>query len=451
MKQKFKRFRESGLFMFVVFLLCSILGVCDASAMTADVIKPVDGGAIQTDSTTSVTDTRENSPNLILDEIDDKVTKIRPMLNPLDTISRYCDTVSISNQKYRHYAIDVLDASAKLPTAYSGGGTQFAFNTDNNGIFSADETILVPEADGYKDDQTTVDDAPLMLYIIGKDTNGYLICKPVNGKLNGTTKDSIPNIPANATFLRMGKAGSESQISSSAYSGVPTDWEQYAQKFMCQVEETTLFKLADKEVDWTFTDQAEEAIFDMKRGMNRSFWRGIKGMKKWTNSKTDKAEDIYFTKGIWYQAGKEFNFGSIAPDTTSIVAFMKTVFTGNASSKEKVFIAGSNVIEAFETVEFTRNVQVGAKKQAYGLEFNSIISKFGTLWVIHDESFDDMGFANEGFVLDPNYLRKGSYGLRTEDFDLRKAGISDKDARALIEIAFLVLKNPKSHTRVKLS
>lgn len=63
MKEKFKKFGESGFIIFLVMLLCTVFGVGDLGAMTADVVKPADGGAISVNATTSVTETRENSPN----------------------------------------------------------------------------------------------------------------------------------------------------------------------------------------------------------------------------------------------------------------------------------------------------------------------------------------------------------------------------------------------------
>ena len=98
------------------------------------------------------------------------------------------------------------------------------------------------------------------------------------------------------------------------YSGVPTDFTQYLQKFMAQVELSEIFQRADKEVDWEFTDAEEEAVFDMKRVQNVTYWKGVLGRVKTKNAHTKKAEDVYFTEGIWTQAGKEFSFEGQDPD-----------------------------------------------------------------------------------------------------------------------------------------
>ena len=450
MKEKFLKLKESGLFVMLLMLLCSIFGVCDAGAMSADVVNPPGGGAVNTASATSVTETRVNSENLVLDTIDPKVAVIRPHLIPLDTVSRNIkDVKSSDNQVVRHYAIDVIDIDTVLSVAYAGGGVQTSLTTANDMIFASDQTIIVDGVSGYKEDGTTVDpERDLMLYVVEKDPAGHPIVIAINGSGTNENARIIPAIPINTRLIRAGRAGSETQIQTDAYSGVPTDLPQFLQKFMAQVEMTELFKRADTEVDWSFTDAEEEAIFDMKRVMNVSFWRGVRRRVKTKNSRTKKPEDVYFTEGIWIQAGKEFSFGGNAIDANGIVSLMKDSFTGNASGKKKLFIVGSDLLERLEQVEYTRVVYVGSKMQAYGLELNSIVSKFGTLMVIHDQSLDDIGWGDRGFVLDPDFLRKWTMGWRVKDFDFRSSGQSDSDGRGLMEICGLVLKNPKAHIRV---
>ena len=329
---------------------------------------------------------------------------------------------------------------------FAGGVNQTAIATSNDSIFASEQTILVDVVNGYKDYGTTVDtERPLMLYVVGKDASNQPLVIAVNG--SGMNGDIIPAISADTKLTRMGRAGAETQMQTDAYSGVPTDFPQYLQKFMAQVEMSELFQRADKEVDWDFTDAEEEAVFDMKRVQNVTYWKGVRRRIKKKNAHTQKAEDIYFTEGIWTQAGKEFSFEGNPVDIKNMVTLMKHAFTGNASGKKKLLIAGSDVIEAFEQVEYNRTVNVGAKIQAYGLEFNSIISKFGTLLVVHDQSLDDMGMADKFFILDADFLRKWTMGWRVNDFDFRKSGQSDADGRGLMEICGLVLKNPKAHSR----
>ena len=92
----------------------------------------------------------------------------------------------------------------------------------------------------------------------------------------------------------------------------------------------------------------------------------------------------------------------------------------------------------------------GAKAQAHGLEYNSIVSKFGTLLIVHDQSLDRATRANTGFILDPDMARKWTMGWKTQVFDFKKSGDKDAEGRMLMEICGLVLKNPKAHSTVYL-
>ena len=187
----------------------------------------------------------------------------------------------------------------------------------------------------------------------------------------------------------------------------------------------------------------------MKRTMNVTFWKGVRMMRKIKNNRVKKAEETYFTGGIWNQAGKEFSFGGNPITENNIVSLMKTAFVGNSSASQKLFIMGSDLLEKFEqSAYFTRHVREGARNQAYGLEFTQIVSKFGVLNVIHDQTFNDMEMSDCGFILDPDYLRKWTMGWKVQQFDLKRSAQSDSEARMLMEICGLVLKNPDAHTRV---
>lgn len=453
MKKMIERFENSGLLMVLLVALLAIFGIADAGVMAADVVNPAGGGAVRVGDATSRGNTDEDSANLILDQIDKKVTKIRPYDVVLDTIARNIkDTKSSTGQVVRHYAIDTIDTTATVTTAIEAKTKQIELKTSNNSIFASEQTINVNGVQGFKADGTTRDtEHELQLYVIGKDNSGNPIVVTYNG--GGVGRDEMPAIAADTVLTRFGRAAAESQIATDAYSGVPTDFEQFLQKFIAQVEVTDIFKKADKEVDWTFSDIEEEAIFDMKRTQNFSFWKGVKGRKKVKNAHTTKAEDVFWTEGIWTQAGKDFTFdGEVT--ATKMTDLMKTAFTGTNSGKRKLLIVGSGLLTDMENLYlngvegFTANVQVGTRKQVYGLEFTEYVSKFGTLMVTHDQSLNDLGMSDSGFILDPDFLRKWTMGWRVTNFDLRKSAQSDSDARGLMEICGLTLKNPKAHVRI---
>lgn len=443
--KKLLKIENSGLLMIVVMLVCALFGVSGAIAADTVVVDPVP-------NTVTVTDTRDDSPNLILDTIDKEVAKIRPHNVVLDTISRHVKSVkSSTGQVVRHYAIDAIELTTTVATAYTETtATQAALDLVDGSIISNDETLICVGVSGYMEGTTNVDaDNDLILYVKGKNDAGQPVVVALNGK--GST-GIIPTIAKDTVIMRAGRALSETQIQTDAYNGVPTDFVQYLQKFGCQIEESTLMKLADKEVGWTFSDQEEEALYDMRRTQNVTFWKGVKKKVRIKNSRSEKAEDIYFTQGIWMQAGKEIALGATATslDAKDLTKLMKHAFTGNESGKKKLIIMGSDFLEAVENVDWTKNVKLGEKSVAFGLEFDSIISRFGTLLGVHDKTLDDMNMADKAFILDADFLRKWTMGWKAKDLDKKSSGESDVDARTMQEICGLILKNPKAHSRVAL-
>ena len=457
MKEFFKnRERFKGAALLLVMLLCSLCGVVDGSVMAAEAAAGAGGGDISTgagagaggNNVVTTQYTREHSAELLLNEIEKKVVHIRPMGNPLEQISRYASRRSSKSVIVEHYTTDTLAVDAKILVAYvESASDQVTLDTTNNKIYSKYETLLIPSVKGYNKDGSKEDEAGLMLYVLGKTQEGKLIVAAVNGKTIGETEQCIPSIPADSKIIRAGRAHNETDMQTTTYACTPTKKKQYLQTFRAQIEESTLQKIADKEADWNFTDLENEAIFDMKRGMSKTFYCGVDRVIMDLDGK-----EVYFTKGIWWQAGKTFAYGR--PGDTQftkedLVDLHKVAFTGNAGNKEKVFIVGSDLMSNLSKIDHSRVMTNEKTFTMYGIRFKEITTNFGTLLTVHDESLDELGLSNSGIIIDVDYLRKYSIKeLQTMDFDFRKGGTADVDARAISEISGLVLQNPDAHVRV---
>lgn len=451
-------------------LIAVVLGVCDASVYgvcTADASALAGGGVGVSGEPISSEVTRENVQDLLMQEVDKRIVKMRPQSTPLDQISRYSTPLKSGSMEVKYYSVSTRDIKTTLSNAYTeptggSGGYATAANkkatlqVENPDIFEISTTIRVPGVRGYSADGSSNTNRDLMLIVIDKEqTTGNPIVVAVNGKKIASSGSAyiegcVPSIPASSTLIRMGRAAAELDAQTAQYSALPTAEVQFCQIFMAQVEQSTFNKIADKEVDWNFNDIEEEGIYDMRQGMEHSFLFGEKGL---TYDEKKKA-NIYTTGGIWWMAGKEFTYGTSSSDLQitekMLIDLAKEAFTGYSGNKKKILLAGSGLIANLSNIEFkNKYVQNFTEVIDMGLVFKKLASNFGDLLVVHDETFDIAGMENNGLIIDQEYVVKATHKtFERSALDLKKAGVRNTDAVVMQEASCLYLKYPKAHVRI---
>ena len=413
-----------------------------------------DGGVHISNTPLTTQNISEASPELLRNSIDERIVKIRPMSTPIDQLSRCGNSRHAGSMTVEYYSVDTKQTSAQLTEAAAGGtGRQRSDNmwchtikTSADNIFDVSETLLVPSVNGY--DASGKVAGPLVLYILSKPESGGIEVAPVNGKPGSTLGEEtfeMPAIPKGAEIVRMGRAASELDVQSPQFSALPRKASNNCQIFKMQVEQSTLARIADKEVGWNFSDQEEAAIIDMRLGMEKNFIFGSRAKL----FDPEKNEHIYFTGGIWGQTNKEYLMTRSEVDEKKLVDLCREAFTGNNGSKRKLLLAGSKLMQALSQLEYSKVVSAGATKAKWGIEFKEISSNFGTLYILHSEVFDQCGHENDGFIIDPDYMTKYVHvPFQAENLDLRKSGQRNTDAVVLTEASCLVLRYPNAHMKV---
>ncbi len=413
-----------------------------------------DGGVHISNTPLTTQNISEASPELLRNSIDERIVKIRPMSTPIDQLSRCGNSRHAGSMTVEYYSVDTKQTSAQLTEAAAGGtGRQRSDNmwchtikTSADNIFDVSETLLVPSVNGY--DASGKVAGPLVLYILSKPESGGIEVAPVNGKPGSTLGEEtfeMPAIPKGAEIVRMGRAASELDVQSPQFSALPRKASNNCQIFKMQVEQSTLARIADKEVGWNFSDQEEAAIIDMRLGMEKNFIFGSRAKL----FDPEKNEHIYFTGGIWGQTNKEYLMTRSEVDEKKLVDLCREAFTGNNGSKRKLLLAGSKLMQALSQLEYSKVVSAGETKVKWGIEFKEISSNFGTLYILHSEVFDQCGHENDGFIIDPDYMTKYVHvPFQAENLDLRKSGQRNTDAVVLTEASCLVLRYPNAHMKV---
>lgn len=417
----------------------------------------------------TATETRgraDGDPDFYLNDVDKRITKIRPMATPIDQISRYAKSQTSDSFVVKYYSVGTRPISCETSEAVAAQttGASVVLKVDDAKMFTLDDTIRVVGVKGKYDEKGVAYDADdentpeLVLCVIGRDATTSM---PVVYAVNGN-KDSdgvpmyVPAIPKGTKLVRMGKACGELDVQTGRFNNIPTAETQYCQNFMIQVEQSTFDKIAAKEVNWTFSDLEEDGIYDMRLAQENTFLWGVKNVIK---HPVKDGMDTYFTGGIWWMAGKDIEVGHWDTDKgeavisdEDLVDITKDLFVGTGiGNKRKILFCGSDMLSAFSKIE-SEKFRLKDTVEVWNLKFKSWDTDFGEVLTIHHELFDVNGLSDAGIALDPEYLSKKTHvSWNRSVLDLKKAGIRNTDAAVIQEVSCLYLRYAKAHARMKLA
>ena len=112
-------------------------------------------------------------------------------------------------------------------------------------------------------------------------------------------------------------------------------------------------------------------------------------------------------------------------------------------------IGGSGLIGRISKLDYTRVITAGQHVSKWGIDFTELRSKFGCLYLLLSEVFDEVGMKDAGIVIDPEYIQKYTHiPFSTEQLNLKKSGVRNVDALVMTEASCLVLRYPKAHMRI---
>lgn len=409
----------------------------------------------------------EGGENFYLTDVDKRIVKIRPMATPIDQISRYAKSSASSSFEVKYYSVGTREIKCvttdDVDAMVTGAST--VLPVDDLNMFTLDDTIRVvgvpaitkPDKTAYTNSDSNVPD--LVLCVCGRDTNSNMpVVYAVNGTVDVTSGQPIfvPEIPSGTTLVRMGKACGELDVQTGRFNNIPMPETQYCQNFMIQVEQSTFDKIANKEVNWNFSDIEEDGVYDMRLAMENTYLFGVKQVIKHISK---EGMNTWFTGGIWWMAGKDIDVGEWNATTScaeisddNLVDITKDLFVGTGiGNKRKILLCGSDMLSAFSKIKSDK-FRLKDTVEVWNLKFKSWDTDFGEVLTIHHELFDVNGMSDCGFALDPEYLSKKTHVSWARNvLDLKAAGIRRTDAVVIQEVSCLYLRYAKAHARMRLA
>lgn len=309
----------------LIAVLAFFLGVGDVSVYGADVTPLADGGATVTGEPLTMENTAEASPELLMSDIDKRITRMKPMATPIDQISRHAKALKSEAMEVEYYSVDQKGIKTTMSSAYTepvGGVGTYATDAAkratiavaDQGMFDISDTIRVKGQKGYKADGTTASAEDLVLLVVSKSEGGDPIVVAVNGKSiasngsGGVITQCVPTIASGKVLIRMGRSATELDVQTAQFAQVPTKESQYCQIYKMQVEQSTFNRMSKKEVDWDFSELEEDGVYDMRLTMENSILFSTKG-KTYDPIKKGYA---YTTKGLWWMPEKDIYYGAPA-------------------------------------------------------------------------------------------------------------------------------------------
>lgn len=468
------------IFSMLLSMVCFVLGASSGVMMAAASSLPDAGKTIGGDATngnggiSTETDGRANGEdNFYTKDIDAKITKIRPMATPIDQISRYAKAQPSDSFEVKYYSVGtrpIVTSLAKDLTAMETTESSIPLEVSDPNMFTLDDTIRVVGVKGIYNEKgeeyatqlaegkiSIIPD--LVLCVCGRNDNGLPLVYAVNGNRTGNGSPIVvPAISTKAKLVRMGKACGELDVQTGRFNNIPTAEVQYCQNFMIQIEQSTFDKIASKEVDWSFSDLEEDGIYDMRLAQENTFLFGVKNC---IHHVTKDGMATWFTKGLWWMAGKDIEVGHVETDASGsksvvisdedLVDITKDLFVGTGiGNKRKILFCGSDLLSAFSKIKSDK-FRLKDTVEVWNLKFKSWDTDFGEILTIHHELFDANGMSDCGFALDPEYLAKKTHVSWSRNIlDLQKAGVRRTDAVVLQEVACLYLRYAKAHARLQL-
>lgn len=436
-----------------------------SDALTADQVGTGDttGNAVFPEQSVTSTNATKNGSEVYEPQYDKLITQVRIARTPLDQISRRARNTKVRSMEFKYASMDYLPVETQVKTGSSdyahaapaaasvaANGTEFILTVDNAAIFNRRDLILVPSATGG-------DGNELVLWVKNRGGNTQIEVMPVNPiSIKNTSTNVVytghtPDIAQGAKLIRMAKACAELDSQAPGYAIFPTTNEQYCQKFMAQVEQSTIDALTAKRFDINMSDQEEATLADMRLGMEEVFMFGTKA--RITDPETQRY--VWMTNGIWNQVSASKVYNTTASDTNELTIAMlidwtKEMFTGPAAGKsnKRIVLCGSELLAALQKL-FVSSQYITNTFKKWDLEFTEFTTTFGSFEFILDEVFDLRGMAKNGLIIDADYLNRYTFepfGRNTLDLDAQ--GTRDSKATVLREISAVVLKSPKNHAKI---
>lgn len=382
------------------------------------------------------------SGNFIEADVDRELFQFNIEDTPLMNLMLCSKRVKVESPEVKHFMIDQPRASFRTIEECGGKKSQVPLPLDDadSVLVNDNATLLVKGVDGYDASGKVTPGRDLMLFVTGRDAvDRYPVVRAVNGKRNNIEDENsiVPVIPAGTEVIILANSLAETQKEVEPTSVVPTPTLIYLQKRGMNQVVSDYFDSQKKNIPFSKSIIAEQAIADFKIQGNRTLWASRAGKFKVAVDKMG-LQYVYTTEGIRWQIKREMTVPKVW-NIEQIIALAKEFFTGEDVPRSAILLAGKNLLEAIQRVDYSKHpeIQVSTKVNSIGWTVTNFHTVFGDIEIKREPTLDRLGWSNSGALLGDNrlvhyvYCAEHTFSDRVEGQEATRSGVLIWDALAL--------------------
>lgn len=362
---------------------------------------------------------------------------------PLMNLMLKAKRVNVNSPEVDHYMID--EPISEVTTIARSGGQNRAYavlnvsESDGNAL-RPHTTLLVKGVDGYDaEGKETTPGKDLMLFVTGQDSNSAApVVRAVNGrKLSPEDEFSvIPEIPEGTKVIILANSLYETQKEVDPDLILPQPTRIYLQKRGMNQVVSDYFESQKKRLPFSKAVIAEQAIANFKVRGNRTLWAGRAGKFK-VNVPKMGMQYVFTTEGLRWQFRRECEVGEWS--VGKIISLAKMFFTGEDVPKSALLLAGKNLLEAIQKIDYSRHpeIHISTKVNSVGWTVTNFHTVFGDIEIKREPTLDRLGWSDSGALIGDNrlvhyvYSSEHTFEDRVEGEEATRNGLLIWDAVAL--------------------
>lgn len=380
--------------------------------------------------------------NFIEPDIDDELFRFNSDDTPLMNLMLRSKRVNVKSPVVEHYMIDEPRSTLTLKEDVAGGvQKKLPLDDRDLNLVRPYATLLVKGIDGYDESgQSLTPGRNLMLFVKSIDeTTNTPVVQAVNGYRSNPTDENcvIPDIPAGTQLVILANSLYETQKEVDPDLIVPQPTKVYLQKRGMNQVVSDYFESQRKRLPFSKAVIAEQAIANFKVRGNRTLWASRRGKFK-INVPKMGMQTVYTTEGIRWQFKRELQHSG-RWSVEKMVALAKMFFTGEDVPKRAILLAGKNLLEQIQCVDFSKHpeIQITTTTNRLGWSVTNFHTVFGDIQIKREPTLDRLGWSNSGALIGENrlvhyvYSSEHRFSDRVDGEEATRNGILIWDALAL--------------------